>query len=162
MSRRDQIKELAMIVGNGLEVYVAIHDSIFREANTFKSFLKNLVGRGVPMSKLLEDSECLIPLWDAIHQKMETFRRSTYSSLSDDEACYFDVLLRYVAAVRRTTAALIDRQQLLNQGSKGRPNNPMTWKAFQQKEKIYESAIQEYMTIGEELNALAPIIFERV
>jgi hypothetical protein len=116
MNGKDELRELAMTVGRGLEAYVSVHDAVFHEASTFKSFLKNLVGRSVPMSKLLEDSESLLPMWDAIHERMEAFRRSTYSCLTTDEAHYFHVPSRYVVAIRRTIAALIDRQQMLTKG----------------------------------------------
>jgi hypothetical protein len=154
-----QIKELALTVSDSLSSYITVHDAIFRDAASFKSLLKNLFGRGVPMSKLLEDSERLLPQWEVIHQKVETFRHSNYSSLSKDEKCYFDILSRYVAAVRKTVAALIDRQRLMAEGSKSRANNPMTLEAYKQKEKIYQTAVQEYTAIGQELNMAAPIIF---
>lgn len=159
MNHRDQIKDLAMTVNGGLTAYIAIHDAIFEEAASVKSFLKNLVGRGVPMSKLLEESERLVPLWEGIHQKIEVFRHSTCSSLSKDERYYFDILTRYVDAIRKTVAALVDRQRLMNEGSKGGSNNPMTWEASRQKESVYQMAVQEYMAVGQELNAAAPIIF---
>lgn len=145
-----------MIVNDNLTVYIAIHNAICRDAATFKSFLKNLFGQGVPMSKLLEDAEGLLPLWDAIHQKMEVFRQSVYSSLSKDEKHYFDILSRYVDAVRKTVTALIDRQRLMNERSKG---GTMTLEAFQKKERSYQIAVQEYTAIGQELNDAAPIIF---
>lgn len=156
MNHRDQIKDLATTVNGGLTVYIAIHNAIFRDAATFKSFLKNLFGQGVPMSKLLEDSEGLLPFWDAIHQNMEVFRQSDYSSLSKDERYYFDILSRYVAAVRKAVAALVDRQRLMSERSKG---GTMTWEAFQQKERSYQIAVQQYTAIGQELNDAAPIIF---
>jgi len=156
MNYRDQIKDLATTVNGGLTVYIAIHNAIFRDAATFKSFLKNLFGQGVPMSKLLEDSEGLLPLWDTIHQKTEVFRQEAYWSLSKDERYYFDILSRHVAAVRKTVAALVDRQRLMNEKSKG---NPVTWEAFQQKEMAYQMAVKEYMSIDQELNDAAPIIF---
>lgn len=71
------------------------------------------------MSKLLEDSEGLLPLWDVIDHNMEAFRELTYSSLSKDERYYFDILSRYVAAVRKTVVALVDRQRLIHEKSKG-------------------------------------------
>jgi hypothetical protein len=159
MNNRDQIKDLAMTVNSGLTVYIAIHNAIFRDAATLKSFVKNLFGRGVPMSKLLEDSEGLLPLWDAIHQKMEAFRQSAYSSLSKDERYYFDILARYVVALRRTVAALVDRQRLLNEGTKGGSNNSMSWEAYQEKENIYQMTVKEYRAIGHELNEAAPVVF---
>jgi hypothetical protein len=156
---RDEIKEFALAVNDALTVYIAIHDAIFREAVTFKSLLKSILGRGVPMSKLLEESEQLLPLWDAIHQRIEEFRQSAYSSLSKDEKRYFDILSRYAEAVRQTVSALVDRQRLLNQGSVGGPSNPMTWELLQQKERIYKELVGQYMAIGQELNAASAIIF---
>src|SRR4030067_3368886 len=154
MDHREESKVLALSVNDGLTFDFFIHNAIFRDAATFKSFMKNLFGWGVPMSKLLEDSEGLLPLWETIHQKMEVFRQSAYSSLSKDEKHYFDILSRYVAAVRKTVAALVDRQRLMNQRSKG---GTMTWEAFQQKEMAYQMAVQEYLSIGQELNAATPI-----
>jgi hypothetical protein len=156
MNRRNEIKDLAKTVNSGLTVYIAIHNAIFRDAYTFKSVLKNLFGMGVPMSKLVKDSEGLLPFWDTIHQKMEVFRQSDYSSLLKDERFYFDILSCYVAAVRKTVVTLIDRQRLMNERSEG---GAMTWGAFQQKELAYQIAVQEYTAIGQELNDAAPIIF---
>lgn len=159
MDRRAEIRDLASNVGHGLTAYIEVHDAIFRDASAFRSVLKNLFGRGVPMSKLVEDAEGLRPLWSTIHQKMESFRTASYSALSKDERRYFDMLGRYVDAVSRTVTALIERQRLLNEGSKGGAKNPMTWKAFQQKERAYQTAVKEYMAIGQELNDAAPVIF---
>jgi hypothetical protein len=61
---REQIKNIAYSVNDGLTAYITIHDKIFKEAATLKSFLKNIFGRAVPMSQLLQDAETLIP-WEA-------------------------------------------------------------------------------------------------
>jgi hypothetical protein len=159
MAHKDEIKSLAMSVDGGLTVYIGIHNAVLRDSGTLKSMLKGLFGRGVSSSKLLEDSEKLLRLWAAIQQKLEGFRLSAYSSLSTDEQDYFDILARYAAALHKTVAALADRQRLLNRGSGGGPNNPVTWEACHEKEVAYQTAIQEYTTIGEELNAAASIIF---
>lgn len=159
MNQRDEIREIASAVNDGLTVYIATHDAIFREGSTLKSLLKNIFGRAVPMSTLLEESERLLPLWHAIHKRIEDFRRSAYSSLSQEEKRYFDILSRYVEAVRETVAVLVDRQRLLNQGSISGPSNPLTREALQQKERIYRESVRQYMAIGEELNSASPVIF---
>lgn len=159
MNNRDEIQGLAHAVGDGLSAYIQVHDEIFREAATFKSLLKNLLGKAVPMSKLLEESEQLIPIWAAIQERLDAFRRVSHSSLTPDERAYFDLLSRYAAAVAQTVHALVDRQRLLNEGSRGGRKNPMTWQLYQERERRYESAIAEYKVIGGELNAAAPIIF---
>jgi hypothetical protein len=156
----DAIRELATTVGQGLTAYIGVHNAIFRDAATFKSVLKNLGGRGVPMSKLLEDAESLLPFWKSLHERMEVFRESSYSSLSEDEKHYFDLLASYVDALSETVVALVDRQRLMNEGSKGGPKNPMTWDAFQEKERAYQNAVKQYMAIGGQLNDSAPIVFE--
>ena len=63
---RDQIKNLAFMVNDGLTAYITVHDKIFKEAATFKSLLKNIFGRAGPMSQLLQDAEKLISMRDNI------------------------------------------------------------------------------------------------
>ena len=157
--RRDEIRELATAVGDGLSAYVAIHDTVFQDASTLKSVLKNLFGRGVPMSKLLQDAEALLPFWHSMRDRMQAFRQRSYAAMSRDEQHYFDLLSRYVDALSATVVALVDRQRLLNDGSKGGTDNPMTWQAFQDKERAYQVAVKQYKVIGGELNNAAPIIF---
>jgi hypothetical protein len=142
-----------------LNAYVAVHDAIFSDAATFKSFVKNILGRGVPMSVLLEKAERLVPVWDAIRIEARDFRQSTYTSLAHEERRYFDILSQYIDALCDTVRALVARQQLLNQGAMGGSRNSMTWNALQEKQRTYEESIHRYMAIGQELNAAAPVIF---
>lgn len=160
MRNRDEIRRLALAVGEGLTAYIEVHNRIFKESATFKSMVKNLFGRGVPMAKLLEDSERLVPMWAAIQERLEAFRRMFYSSLTPDEKSYFNLLSGYAIAIMETVRALVDRQRLLYERSRGGRNNPMTWELFREKERQYESVVAEYMSIGRELNAAAPIIFD--
>ena len=148
-----------MTVGGSLTVYIAVHDKIFREAATLTSVLKNLLGRGTPMGELLEMAEKLVPLWDSIGAKVEAVRIDYGSYFSEDEEAYFCILVRYVAAVRKTVAILVARQRLAYEGSKGGPKNPMTWDAYKRNEAEYQAAVHEYTAIGQELNAAAPTIF---
>lgn len=157
---RDELRELAITVGHGLSAYIAVHDRVFQDASTLKSVLKNLLGRGVPMSRLLQDAEALLPFWTATRASIQETRQRSYGRLSPDERRYFDLLSRYVDALSDTVKALVDRQRLLNEGSKGGTQNPMTWQVFQEKERGYQAAVQRYMAIGGELNDAAPLIFE--
>ncbi len=159
MSHREQIKALALAVNDALGAYIGVHDAIFRDAGTFKSFLKNLVGSGVPMSSLLQQAEALLPIWDGLQHRLVAFHRSSYTLLSPDERRYFDLLSRYADALRDTVRALVDRQRLLSQGSMGGSGNPMTREALQQKQRVYEESIRRYMDIGQQLTAAGPIIF---
>src|SRR5207245_87952 len=102
MSHRAEIQELAMNVGQGLTAYVAVHDAIFRNAATLKSLVKNLVGRGVPISKLVADAEALLPFWVTMQDRLEGFREASYTGLSENERQYFDLLARYVDALGKT------------------------------------------------------------
>ena len=113
------------------------------------------------MWKLLADAEELLPFWTTMQHRLEAVRQASYSSLSTDERRYFDLLTRYVEEVNKTIAALVERQRLLNEGSKGGARNLMRWEAFQQRERAYQRAIEGYMSIGQELNDAAPLVFER-
>jgi hypothetical protein len=157
---REQIKNLALIVNDGLTAYITVHDKIFKEAATIKSFLKNIFGHAVPMSQLLEEAERLIHLWNGIIEKIALFGNEAYSSMDEDERCYFDILNRYVQALKETIAALVERQKLLNRRSKGGKDNPVNWSVYQEAEKRYQTAIQKYMAIGQELNNASHLVFE--
>jgi hypothetical protein len=111
------------------------------------------------MSKLLQDAEALLPLWASIRTRMQAVHQGLYAVMSRDERQYFDLLSRYVDALSATVATLVERQRLLNEGSKGGTKNPMTWQAFQEKEHAYQISVQQYMAVGRELNDAAPIIF---
>jgi len=146
-------------VNDGLTAYITIHDKIFKEAATFKSFLRNIFGSAVPMSQLLRDAETLIPLWNGITEKIVLFGREASSSMDEDERCYFEILNRYAQAVNETVIALVERQRFLNERSKGGHDNPVNWKIYQDTEKTYQSAIQKYMAIGQELNNAGHLVF---
>lgn len=153
---RDQLKYFAMTTQRELMRYLTVNDAIFRDGFTFMSFLKNLIGMGVPMAIFLEDSERLQHSWDNINKEMEAFRQSALSSLSKDEKYYFNTLSNYTNAVRKTITALVDRQRLMYKKSMG---ETMTWKEFHRKEKSYKRAVQEYTKIGQELDSASHIIF---
>src|SRR5215218_8207776 len=140
MNPQEHLRDLAMTVSEGLSAYIAVHNVIFEEAATAKSLLKNLSGSGVPMSKLLEDSEALVPLWNGIVDEMEEFEATDYQFLSESQKDFFYILFRYVRALQKTIAALVNRQRLMNEGAKGGRNNPMSWKAYQEKEVLYQQA----------------------
>ncbi|MCA1576630.1 MAG: hypothetical protein LC794_04605 [Acidobacteria bacterium] len=159
MSQRERLRELALTVNEGLTAYIAVHNEIFEEAATAKSLLKNLAGKGVLMSKLLEDCEALVPLWDDISEELEDFKSSDYLLLSEDERGFFDILSRYVEALQKTVTALVDRQRLMNEGAKGGRNNPMTWTAHREKEDLYQQAVNEYIAVGEKLNEARYVVF---
>jgi hypothetical protein len=155
---RNQIRNLSLLVNDGLTAYITIHDKIFNEAATLKSVLKNILGRGVPMSQLLQEAESLIPIWNSITENIESFHRDIYPLISNPEKSYFDILKRYVVAVNETISLLIERQRLLYERSKGGWNNPVKWNAYQVAERKYQSSIQNYMAIGQDLNNASHMI----
>ncbi|MDD5456432.1 MAG: hypothetical protein PHV30_05300 [Candidatus Margulisbacteria bacterium] len=155
---RDQIKKLGWIVHDGLVSYISVHDKIFHEAATFKSFIKNIIGINIKWDKLLEEAKKLIPLWNSIQYKIEEFKTSNYSCLTIDEKYYIDILSRYVKALRKTVAYLIKRQRLAERVRKGNLASA-TWRNFSIKEKEYKTTIEEYLKIGQELKDAADIIY---
>ena len=85
------------------------------------------------MSKLLHDAEALLPL--GLHrERMQAFRREVHAAslVRQISAAFFDLLSCYVDALSETVAVLVERQRLMNEGSNGGVNNPMTWQAFQE------------------------------
>lgn len=80
-----------------------------------------------PWPVLDQDAEDLAPLWQEITEQISEFRGRYYSHLSAEESYYFSLLSRYGDAVRETIDALIDRQRLMNEGSKSGRGNAMTW-----------------------------------
>lgn len=42
---------------------------------------------------------------------------------------------------------------------KGGRDNPVSWKVYQDSERTYQSAIQKYMAIGQELNNAGHLVF---
>lgn len=160
MDHKQEIRNLALDVGEGLTAYIDVHNRIFEEGSTLKSVVKNVFGRGTPMLELLRESERLLPVWSAIRERVADFRQSSYALLSADERYYFDLVSRYADAVAETVDALVDRQRLLNEGSKTMKGNPMTWHAFQEKERAYKAAIEAYKTLGADLNDSADLVFD--
>ena len=81
------------------------------------------------MATLLAESERLLPLWDDIYERTATLRQSSYSSFSEEEQRYFDLLSRYVDAVRFTVVALVDRQRFMDEGTKAAFWCTVAWEA---------------------------------
>ena len=67
----------------------------------------------------------------------------------------------YVNAMQLTADALVARQRLLNEGSKGMKGNPMTWNGFQEREQAYQASIDGYKAIGQRLNNAASLVFDK-
>lgn len=160
MTTKEEVAQLAHYVGQGLDSYIQVHDRVFEEASTLRSVFKNLRGRAVPMPVLLSESEALVPMWVAIRRKVEEYRASVDGALMPNERRYLNLLADYVEAVERTIEALVARQKLLAQGSRGGRNNPMTWEAFRLAECRYQEAIAGYKAIGARLNNAAPLAFD--
>ena len=80
--------------------------------------------------------------------------------MDEDERCYFEILKRYAQAVTETVVALVKRQKLLNDRSQGEYKNLFNyWNAFQDAKRTYQSAIQKYLAIGQELHNASHLIF---
>jgi len=109
MNEKEKIKVLAISVNEFLSDYIQIHNEINKEAESFISVIKNLFGRGVPMSKLLDSAKSLIPICDSLRNKIDFFKSTSYSNLSNDEKYYFDILSDYFNALERTVSYLIER-----------------------------------------------------
>jgi hypothetical protein len=158
MTEKEKIKELAIEVNEFLSLYIKIHDEIHREAESFFSVIKNILGLGVPMSKLLKDAKSLIPKCESVKGRMDSFKLNSYSKLSNDEKFYFDMLLNYHNALEKTVNCLVQKQILMEMKSNN-PLNKISFKEFKMKDKEYKYLINEYLAFGSQLNNSSQIIF---
>ncbi|NHZ84851.1 MAG: hypothetical protein GWP19_03105 [Planctomycetia bacterium] len=157
---KEHIQNFAWEINNGLTAYIEIHNKIFREAGTFKSLVKNIFGKPVSMSELLNDAKSLILMWNNIVEKITIFSNESYSLMDENEKLYFDILEKYAKALSETVAVLTERQKLLNKRSKVGQVNKVNWQTFKEIDYKYESSIREYKLYGKELNELNHLIFE--
>ena len=111
------------------------------------------------MDVLLKKAETLIPVWASINDRINDFKKSAYPNLSDDEKYYFETLISYVNAVQKTIASLVERQKFMEEGTNRFFNWLMSWKAFQEKRKVYQASVEEYCIIGQKLNDAKHIVF---
>ena len=158
ISNKPKLRELSVMVNNGLTSYISVHNKIHKEAETIWSSIKNLLGFGVPMIELLALAEKLIPLWNLIIKELNAFKLSSYSDLSGDEKKYFDTLLRFTEALQRTVQCLVDQQKIMADGSN--EVGSMYWKSHQGKRTEYKNSIEDYLLIGQELNKLSANVFK--
>ena len=136
-----QIQQLALLINEELSNYIKVHDLIRSESETFKSTIKNLFGFGTPMSKLLQEAEALIPVWDSIESKLNNFKALEYSLLSEDQKHYVNLLSRFVTALKKTVSCLVSKQKLLAEGVD--KFGSITMKEQQKRRSEYENSIEE-------------------
>lgn len=157
--RIHELQDLASEVGQILSAYVAVHDRIFNEAASLKSVFKNLLGRGVPMSELQADAEALVPRVERVKTRVALFNAGAALELPPAARAYSELLSSYVEALARTVDALVARQRILSEGSRGGRGNPMTWDGFKAAEQDYDRAVKNYQMIGAQLNDSSSAIF---
>ena len=158
MNNKRILRELSVMVNNGLTTYITVHNKIHKEAETFWSSIKNLLGFGIPLVDLLNLAESLLPLWNVILRELNAFKLSSYSDLSGDEKKYFDTLLQFTEALQRTAQCLVDRQKNMVDGSN--EAGSMSWKSHQEKRTDYKNSIEDYLLIGLELNKLSALVLK--
>lgn len=157
--RINDLQTLASEVGGVLSEYIAVHDKIFTEAASLKSVFKNLLGKGTPMSELQADAEALVPRVHRVKTRVTSFRAGADTALPPAARAYSELLDRYVEALASTVDALVTRQRLLSEGSRGGRGNPMTWDGFKAAEQAYEQAVKKYQIIGAQLNESSDAVF---
>jgi len=142
---RDQLGALGYSVNQGIQAYAGVHKYIEEQGASAKSALKNLFGRGVPMSQLLEAAESLIPIWAEIQSNIDTLEAQDMHLLDQDEQHYLGLLKEYVKRVRSAIDALVARQRIL-------ANPPVKWDSHQAASQKYQAAMNSFMAIEEQMN----------
>jgi hypothetical protein len=146
---RNQLERLAFAVHEAVLAYAAVHQYITQHGATFKSVIKKIVGRGIPLSQLLEAAEALIPIWEDVSERASNFGHEAYHLMDDDEQRYFNILTRYIAAINEAVSALVARQRIL-------VNHPVHWTVFQAAETTYDAAARRHVAMEQELNDARP------
>jgi len=142
---REKLGALGYSVNQGIQAYANVHGYIEKEGATAKSALKNLFGRGVSMSQLLEAAESLLPIWNDIQSNVFSFKAQTMLLLDDNEQRYLDALSEYVNRVKEAIEALVERQRLLTQSH-------VDWSSHQAASQKYQAAMNSFMMAEDEMN----------
>lgn len=142
---RNQLGALGYSVSQGIQAYAGVHKYIEQEGASAKSAFKNLFGKGVSMSQLLEAAESLVPIWAEIQNNVLSFASQTLMLLDNDEQRYLGLLNEYVKKVRLAIDALVNRQRLLAQ-----PH--VKWSSHQAASQKYQAAMADFMEAEERMN----------
>lgn len=142
---RNQLGALGYSVSQGIQAYAGVHKYIEQEGASAKSAFKNLFGKGVSMSQLLEAAESLVPIWAEIQNNVLSFESQTLMLLDNDEQRYLGLLNEYVKKVRLAIDALVNRQRLLAQP-------PVKWSSHQAASQKYQVAMAAFMEAEERMN----------
>lgn len=142
---RDQLGALGYSVSQGIQAYAGVHKYIEQEGASAKGAFKNLFGKGVSMSQLLEAAESLVPIWAEIQSNVLSFESQTLMLLDNDEQRYLNLLNEYVKKVRLAIDALVNRQRLLAQP-------PVEWSSHQAASQKYQAAMAAFMEAEERMN----------
>ena len=68
-SQKPAIRGLALAVAECLEAYITVHNRIIEQAATWRSLVKDLFGRGVPMVTLAAEAEALVPRFTSVRDQ---------------------------------------------------------------------------------------------
>ena len=157
-SPTDAAFECVFLVKDALAHYVAIHDRIFHQQATLGSFLRNLLGRGPDYAELLDKARSADELWSTVHEHVAACYSTFRESFTPEEHDFFDAMIPYVQAVKRTTALLYRRQEALRAKLEG---HPLTLSAYRQIEREYEHSVEDYVRLAAALQPRTERLFER-
>ena len=153
MSPKEKIQNISMLMNSELTRYVALHDRLIRDQGSLWNTLKNLLGIPIRVDRLLEEVVDLEQRWTRLVDSLTTPPLDV-ANASDDEKTLLELLKKYVAAVQYSIAILRERQQLLYDMSKGGSGLDHTFAELQDVQGRYDSAVREYIRIGQDLNNL--------
>lgn len=153
MNHSLELINLAKTVNTGLTNYIKVHNLIFKESATFKSLIKNLLGKGISGEQLLEYSENLLPEWNLIFEELENYKIQKHVNLNEMETNFFNTLFSYSESLKETINLLVKRQIFLYQKSVNNYADITSYGNYAEIHKAYELSIIKYRKIGEKLNS---------
>ncbi len=145
------LRNEAVNLNHLLSEYVEIHNRIFYESATFKSFFKR-----VDFEELYQLTLELNNNFESYKKKLIEVRDILESSAPKDHKKYFNQFVTYFTKLLFTVQCLKERQYLLYRKSEGEKIN---LKEYQEKERLYKESTIEYIAEGEKLNKSKYLIY---
>lgn len=153
MNNSYELIDLAKMVNLGLTNYIKVSNLIFKESATFRSLIKNILGKRVSCEQLLIYSENLLPEWNNIFEVLEEYKTEKYLNLSKTEIEFFNTLYSYSESLKETINLLIKRQIFLYQKSINNYIDITSYGNYEELHHEYLLSITKYRKIGEKLNS---------
>ena len=152
MNYKEILKDQAIEVEELLNIYINIHNYIFKKAATFISLFKK-----VDFQYLYDQTVNLLLVFDTKKIDLNNLKITFNDNISYKYQQYFNQLCLFFECLYNTVVLLKERQHQLLLKSKG---NYYNFQDFMNLQNKYKSSINTYMNEGFNLNKINYIVFD--